>query len=171
MTSSLSALDQARLALLQNMPIFGGIREDILFIILDVAPIVTVPKGKFFFRQQDAASAMFVLERGKVAILKTWKNQEYLLHHMATGDCFGEMAVIDLLPRSASVLATEDSAAIEISSATLGKVYEKDLEQLTLIYMNMGREISRRLRETDERMFQAKIEAVVIGDEYVFKSV
>jgi CRP-like cAMP-binding protein len=160
-----------RLPLLQKMPIFGGIREDILRFIIDLSPTVTVPKGKFFFRQQDAASAMFVLEQGKVAILKTWKNQEYLLHHMETGDCFGEMAVIDLLPRSASVLATEDSVAIEISSATLYQVYKKDLEQLTLIYMNMGREVSRRLRETDEHMFQAKIEAIVIGDEYVFKSV
>jgi CRP-like cAMP-binding protein len=153
------------------MPIFGGIREDILQFILDVAPIVAVPKGKFFFRQQDAANAMYVLVQGEVAILKTWKDQEYLLHHMHVGDCFGEMAVIDLLPRSASVLATEDSAAIEISGTTLARVYDKDLEQLTLIYMNMGREISRRLRETDERMFQAKIEAVVIGDEYIFKSV
>ncbi len=164
-------VNQTRLALLQKMPVFGGIREDILQFILDISPTVTAPKGKFFFHQQDAANSMFVLEQGKVAILKTWKGQEYLLRGMQTGDCFGEMAVIDLLPRSASVLATEDSVAIEISSATLYQVYKKDLEQLAMIYMNMGREISRRLRETDEHMFQAKIEAVVIGDEYVFKSV
>jgi CRP-like cAMP-binding protein len=164
-------MNQTRLALLQQMPIFGGIRDDILRFILDVCPIVAVPKGAFFFHQHDTASSMFVLEHGKAAILKTWKDQQYLLHSLATGDCFGEMAIMDLLPRSASVLATEDCAAIEISTATLGGVYEKDLEQLTMIYMNMGREISRRLRETDERMFQAKIEAIVIGDDYIFKSV
>jgi CRP/FNR family transcriptional regulator, cyclic AMP receptor protein len=164
-------MNQTRLALLQQMPVFGGIRNDILQFILDVSPIVAVPKGKFFFHQDDAANAMFVLEQGEVAILKTWKGQEYLLHSLKTGDCFGEMAMMDLLPRSASVLATADSAAIEISSATLSRVYEKDLEQLAMIYMNMGREVSRRLRETDERLFQAKIEAIAIGGDYQFKSV
>jgi hypothetical protein len=49
-------------------------------------------------------------------------------------------------------------------------VYQKNLEQLTLIYMNMGREVSRRLREADERMFQARIEAISRGDETIFKS-
>ena len=164
-------MNATRLALLQKMPIFGGIRDDILQFILDVSPIVTVPKGKFFFHEQDSASSMFVLEQGKVAILKAWKGREYLLHDLNTGDCFGEMGLIDLLPRSASVLATEDSDGIEISHATLCQVYEKDLEQLAMIYMNMGREVSRRLRETDERMFQARIEAIVIGDDYIFKSV
>jgi CRP/FNR family transcriptional regulator, cyclic AMP receptor protein len=164
-------MDQARLALLQKMPTFGGIRDDILQFILDACPSVAVAKGKFFFHEQDAASSMFVLEQGKVAILKAWKGREYLLHELKTGDCFGEMAVIDLLPRSASVLALEDSVAIEISSTTLYQVYKKDLEQLAMIYMNMGREVSRRLRETDERMFQARIEAVNVGDDYIFKSV
>jgi CRP-like cAMP-binding protein len=164
-------MNKTRLALLQKMPIFGGIRDDILQFILDVSPIVAVTKGKFFFREQDSASSMFVLEQGKVGILKTWKGHEYLLHELQTGDCFGEMSLIDLMPRSASVLALEDSAGIEIFNATLYQVYQKDLEQLALIYMNMGREVSRRLRETDERMFQARIEAVNIGDDYVFKSV
>jgi CRP/FNR family transcriptional regulator, cyclic AMP receptor protein len=164
-------MNPTRLALLQMMPIFGGIRDDILQFILDASPIVLASKGKFFFHEQDAASSMFVLEQGKAAILKTWKGREYLLRELNSGDCFGEMSLIDLQPRSASVLATEDSVAIEIASATLYQIYKKDLEQLALIYMNMGREVSRRLRETDERMFQARIEAVDIGDDYIFKSV
>jgi len=164
-------MDPARLALLQKMPIFGGIRADLLRFILDASPIVAVPKGKFFLRQHDNADAMFVLEQGKVAILKTWNSREYVLHHLSVGDCFGEMALIDLQPRSASVLAIEDSSAIEISGATLYQVYKKDLEQVALIYMNMGRELSRRLREADEHMFQTKVEAVVAGEEYIFRSV
>jgi CRP-like cAMP-binding protein len=164
-------MNPTRLALLQNMPIFGGIRDDILQFLLDSSPAMAAPKGKFFFREQEAASSMFVLEQGKCAILKSWKSREYLLHELNIGDCFGEMSLIDLQPRSASVLATEDSVAIEIASATLYQIYKKDLEQLALIYMNMGREVSRRLRETDERMFQSRIEAVVIGNDYIFKSV
>lgn len=91
-----------QIALLQCMPVFGGIREDILR----------------FITQELAGTRVF-------------------LEHRHTGDCFGE----------------------------------KDLEQLALIYMNMGREVSRRLRKADERLFQAKVEAVLIGQDYVFKSV
>ncbi len=164
-------MDEVRISLLQRMPVFGGIREDILTFILDLSSKVSVPKGEFFFRQGDQADSMFVLERGKVAILKSWQEREYLLQHRHAGDCFGEVALIDLCPRSASVLAVEDCSAIEVSSTTLYRVYEKDLEQLALIYMNMGREVSRRLREADERLFQAKVEAVLIGEDYTFKSV
>lgn len=166
----LPAMATPRLAVLQNTPIFGGVRADVLQFILDMSPVVSVPKGKFFFREHDSANSMYVLERGEVAVLKAWKDREYALHHLHVGDCFGEMSLIDLQPRSASLLATEDSSGIEISSAALFQVYEKDLPQLALIYMNMGREVSRRLRATDESLFQAKIEAVVIGDDYVFRS-
>jgi CRP/FNR family cyclic AMP-dependent transcriptional regulator len=164
-------MGDARISLLQRMPVFGGICEDILKFLLELSPLVSVPQSQFFFHQGDRADSMFVLERGKVAILKTWQGREYLLQHRHAGDCFGEMALIDLCPRSASVLAVEDCAAIEVSSTTLYRIYEKDLEQLALIYMNMGREVSRRLREADERLFQAKVEAVLIGEDYTFKSV
>jgi CRP/FNR family transcriptional regulator, cyclic AMP receptor protein len=164
-------MGDARISLLQRMPAFGGICEDILKFLLELSPLVSVPQSQFFFHQGDRADSMFVLERGKVAILKTWQGREYLLQHRHAGDCFGEIALIDLCPRSASVLAVEDCAAIEVSSTTLYRIYEKDLEQLALIYMNMGREVSRRLREADERLFQAKVEAVLIGEDYTFKSV
>jgi CRP/FNR family cyclic AMP-dependent transcriptional regulator len=164
-------MDEVRISLLQRMPVFGGIREDILTFILNLSSKVSVPKGEFFFHQGNQADSMFVLERGRVAILKSWQGREYLLQHRHTGDCFGEVALIDLCPRSASVLAVEDCSAIEVSSTMLYRIYEKDLEQLALIYMNMGREVSRRLREADERLFQAKVEALHIGEDYTFKSV
>jgi hypothetical protein len=75
-----------------------------------LCPIVEVRPGAFFFRENDAADSMFVLEAGKVAVLKSWRNEEYLLHTLGPGDCFGEMALMDLMPRSASVRAIEDCA-------------------------------------------------------------
>jgi len=61
------------------------------------------------------------------------------------------------MPRSASVRAIDDCRAIQLSAASLYQVYEKDLEQFAMIQMNMGREVSRRLREADERLFRAKM--------------
>jgi len=108
---------------------------------------------------------MFVLEEGKVAVFKTWKERNVALGHLRQGDCFGEMALIDLFPRSASVQADEDCLAIELSSATLFEVYNRDLEQFTLIQMNIARELSRRLRGADERVFRALAETDVMMEQ------
>src|SRR3954447_17806278 len=110
---------EARIELLQRMPIFGGIRADVLQFLLGLCPVVSVPANEFFFREHDQADSMFVLEAGKVAVLKSWGGQEYVLSILKEGDCFGEMAVMDLGPRSACVRAVEDCTAIHISAANL----------------------------------------------------
>jgi CRP/FNR family cyclic AMP-dependent transcriptional regulator len=144
----------ARITLLQGMPIFGGIQADVLQFLLGLCPVVSVPTNEYFFHEHDQADSMFVLEVGKVAVLKSWRGEEYLLKILKEGDCFGEMAVMDLSPRSASIRAIEDCAAIRVSAANLYKLYEQDPKQFALIQMNMGREVTRRLREADDRLFK-----------------
>jgi CRP-like cAMP-binding protein len=150
-------MQEARIELLQRMPVFGGIRADILQFVLGLCPVVSVPMNEFFFREHDQADSMFVLEAGKVAVLKSWHGQEYLLQTLKEGDCFGEMALMDLTPRSASVRAIEDCTAIRLSAASLHQVYAQDLKQFALIQMNMGREVCRRLREAENRLFRARM--------------
>lgn len=140
--------------MLQGMPIFGGIREDILEFILQEAPIISITQGEYFFREQARGRSMYVLEQGKVLVTKTWEGHEYVLAEMKKGDCFGEMSLIDLGPRTASVLALEDCLAIKLTNVNILKIYQRDLEQFVMIQMNMAREVSRRLRHTDEILFQ-----------------
>ena len=158
----------ARIELLQRMPIFGGIRADVLQFLLGLCPVVSVSTNEFFFREHDQADSMFVLEAGKVAVLKSWHGQEYLLRTLKEGDCFGEMAVMDITPRSASVCAVEDCTAIRLSAADLYQVYAQDLKQFALIQMNMGREVCRRLREADNRLFRARMGTPNADIEHVF---
>jgi CRP-like cAMP-binding protein len=148
---------EARIELLQRMPIFGGIHADVLQFLLELCPLLTLQANEFFFRERDQADSMFVLEAGKAAVLKSWQGRDYLLRTMQAGDCFGEIAVMDMCPRSASVRATEHCTAICISAASLYRVYAHDLKQFTLIQMNMGREVCRRLRDADNRLFSAKM--------------
>jgi CRP-like cAMP-binding protein len=153
-------MQEARIATLQRMPIFGGIRADILQFVLDSAELLNTAAGKFFFRENDNAQSMFVLETGTVEVLKQWDAQQYLLGRLGAGDCFGEMALMDLSPRSASVRAAEACTALELSTAVFFQIYQRDLEQFTVMQMNIGREVCRRLRLADERLFRARIEAL-----------
>lgn len=136
------------------MPIFGGIREDVLRFLLARCTRVSVPQNEYFFREDDPADCLFVLQEGRVAVLKAWDGHQHLLGHLRAGDCFGEMALMDLFPRSASVLAAEPCTALQLTTDSFYQLYEKNLGQFALIQMNLGREVSRRLRAADERWFR-----------------
>ena len=157
-----------RIDLLQGMPIFGAIREDALQFLLEQAHEVLVGAGQFFFRENDQATSMFVLESGRAVVLKGWQGHDIELHRLRAGDCFGEMALMDLFPRSASVRAVEDCQAIELTTADLLRLFERDAEQFALIQMNIGREVCRRLRATDELLFNATMGEKHSGVETLF---
>ena len=148
-----------RLKILQDIPLLGGLRDDIVaFLLAQVRPIV-LEQGDFLFVEDDPGDAMYVLETGQVAILKQWRGIYYRLNYLNAGDSIGEMSLIDLGRRSASVLAMTDCTAIELDHGALMHLYERDLEQFVLLQMNLSRELSRRLRVTDEAMFRELVRA------------
>jgi CRP/FNR family transcriptional regulator, cyclic AMP receptor protein len=149
----------ARIRLLQGMSIFGGMSPAALSLVLERSAAVAVPEGDYFFREGDRGASTYALEQGRVAILKRWHGAEWELHQLRPGDCFGEVALVDFGPRSASVRALEDCRALEIAPPLLRALRDLDLEQFTLIYMNMARELSRRLRAADARLFRLGVEA------------
>jgi CRP/FNR family transcriptional regulator, cyclic AMP receptor protein len=141
------------MALLQRMPLFGALRDDALVVLLRQARAVQVPAGGNFFGEGDAADGLYVLQSGAASVYKGWGGQEVLLHRLQPGDCFGEMALMDLMPRSATVRADVDCRGLRLDSDDLYHLYQHDLEQFALLQMNLGREVSRRLRLADEELF------------------
>lgn len=152
-------MQTSRLELLQRMPIFGAIREDALEFLLEQTRHVEVAEGEYFFREGEPAACMYVLESGRVAVFRSWKGRDLLLRHLDAGDCFGEMALMDLATRSASVRAVLPCVAIEITPAQLHGLFRHDVVQFALIQMNIGREVCRRLRETDDMLFRERMGA------------
>lgn len=157
-------MSPGRIALLQAMPIFGALRDDALECLIEGAPWVQRASGEFYCREGDAAQCMYVIEQGTVEVSKRWGERDWPLHRLHAGDCFGEMALMDYFPRSASVRAVEPCRAIEIASAALHRLAEHDMEQFALIQMNLGREVSRRLRATDELLFRLRQGEALQGD-------
>lgn len=164
-------MQKSAVKMLQEMPVFGGLTEDTLTVLVDQAKRITMPEGGFFCREGDPAASMFVLISGKVAVLKDWDGVERLLAHLGEGDCFGEMALMECGSRSASVKAIEQSESIEITLAMLHDLYKKDLAQFTMVQMNLGREVSRRLRDADRQLFQALARADRLEHQYRLRSI
>jgi CRP/FNR family cyclic AMP-dependent transcriptional regulator len=72
-------LSTSRTELLQRMPIFGALgTETLQFLLGQTRPVEAAP-GEFFFREGEAASGMYVIEMGRVEIVKSWQGRELRL--------------------------------------------------------------------------------------------
>ena len=103
-----------RIHLLQAMPFFGAISDSSVALILELSETQSLAAGELFFQQGERGDSLYLLEKGSVAIFKKSDDQEYILRSAKKGDCFGELALIDFSPRSASVRAETDCTAVKI---------------------------------------------------------
>ena len=152
-------MPQTQMQLLQAMPIFGGIDEATITWLLEGATMHDISRGGCVFREGDVDSSVYVIEEGEFTVYRHWNHKDYRARQLGPGDCFGEMALLDCKPRSATVRADTDGRLIQITAARLGDLYGPRPEQYTLILMNLGREVCRRLRDADERLFRADLPA------------
>lgn len=145
------------LDLLKRIAVFGGLTQDSLEFLMSLATHVEIQPDEYFFREGDDAEAFYILETGRVAVIKRWHDRQFLLSKLTAGSCFGEMALIEMHQRNASVLAVQPSKAICIELSAMYQLYQRDLEQFTVLQMNLGREVSRRLREANQQIFECRV--------------
>ncbi|GCE49098.1 CRP/FNR family transcriptional regulator [Thermosporothrix hazakensis] len=109
----------------------------------------TYPAGSVLFKQGDAGSGLYIIKSGKVRIEQAIHpdRAEETLGTAGPGDVLGEMALLDDLPRSASVTAEEDVTAF------LLPVWEfrNFLRSHPDIALKMLAVLSRRLRKAESR--------------------
>ena len=136
---------------LAQIPIFGGLSDVVLAKILGAAREVNVAPGARVIGEGDLAVNMFVVRDGELEICKLGRNgAEFCLAILKRGDCVGEMSIIDIQPRSATVRALGAATLFVLDQAAITKLYQTDLEVYTLLVLNIAREISRRLRHANQ---------------------
>lgn len=138
------------------LPLFGGLPAEALQRFAERAETVHVHAGDIVFAEGDHARSLYVLTSGLLDVVKRCPNagagaaEECHLSPIKPGDCFGEMSFIDMQPRSATVRALEDSDLWVWTYSSIHERYCKDQKCAMLLVMNIARELSRRLRRTDE---------------------
>jgi CRP/FNR family cyclic AMP-dependent transcriptional regulator len=150
--------NERRIKLLQSIPFFGAMNDSSVSLMLELSKTLTKKPNELFFHEDEPGDSLFILEKGHVSIFRTHKGKEYLIREIQEGDCFGDMALIDLTTRGASVRAITECTAIEIPCTAMASLYEHDPEQYLILQMNLAREMTRRLRSSYERWFQLQIE-------------
>ena len=104
--------------------------------------------GTVLFREGERGEKMYVIRTGKVNIWKHISESEITLAVLGPGEFFGEMALLEGLPRSAGATVVEDAALIEVEQAAFETLVRKNGE----IAVRLMRRLSARLREADRQI-------------------
>ena len=153
------------IAQLREVGLFGALSDEFLEHLTDTLKISRFTVGDYIFREGDSAREMYVVLDGEIEVLKkSRRGRETRVAILGPNDCFGEMSIIDMQPRSATVRALGPARLLRISLEEMDALYRHDLKSYTLIVLNIARDLSRRLRVTDGLL--ADFTATVI-EEYV----
>lgn len=132
---------------------FGGLGEAELNVIRPLLDEVTYPKGTVILHQGEPNNTVFFIVEGDVSIqkhpeeLSASSDREITILH--GGDSFGEMELIDIQSCAASAVCLTDVDVISLTNRNLYLLSKTHLMIYTMIIMNLARDISRRLRSTD----------------------
>ncbi len=103
--------------------------------------VIDVPAGTLLFRDGDEGDEMYVIQRGKVRIFTEVRGREKQLAILGQGDFFGEMALLNGKPRTASAEILEDASLLRIDAKTFGAMIVSNTE----IAVRLIKKLSRRL--------------------------
>ena len=107
--------------------------------------LVPIHKGEFVFKQGDLGTEMFIIHEGVVEILHERVSGPEITAVLEKGDFFGEMSLLEDLPRSASARAKTDIQLVSIDGATFDQMLRRNPE----IAVRIMRKLSGRLRHVE----------------------
>lgn len=140
--------------LLGSNSLFGGLTKEKLSKVASFLKAENFPKGTSVIKENEVGDRMYLITKGEVEVLKYSKENKATesIAKLAEGDSFGEMELIDIQPRTASVTSLTNLETVSFCNEDLLKLSQEDLETFSIIVVNIARIISRRLRKMDEMM-------------------
>jgi len=144
--------------LLRTIPLFEGLAEDDLRALARAVVSRAFRAGQLIFDQGDKGSEMYIVAEGHVNIhLPGDASRRVSLKDISRGEYFGELALFDDKPRSASALATTDAVLLELTRQTLSDYLERRPRAAMAILRTMG----ERLRQTNAMLSDRAAKNVV----------
>ncbi|MBV8519760.1 MAG: cyclic nucleotide-binding domain-containing protein [Acidobacteria bacterium] len=102
--------------------------------------------GERIFAQGDLGTEMFIIQEGEVQIVKHIGGESHILSRLEKGDFFGEMALLEAMPRTADAVAVTEVRAVAINGSRFDEMLRKNPE----VAVRIIRKYSKRLREANE---------------------
>lgn len=138
-------------ATLRDIGLFGGVSEAGIEVLASELPSFRAEPGGLIVREGDSSNEMFIVISGELEVVKqALDGSSVRVAMLGPGDWFGEMAILNVHPRSASVRALAPSLLLSMDAEQVERLlYRRDVKDYALVLMNISRELGRRLRVAD----------------------
>lgn len=134
---------------LRAVPLFAPLRLGDLEYLSRVLRTQEYPKNRVILFAQDPCEAFYILRSGQVKVMLVAEDgREVILSLRNTGEFFGEAALLDNEPQSASVIATEESAMYILRRDD----FHRCITQMPGVAFGLLRSLYARLREADQKI-------------------
>jgi CRP-like cAMP-binding protein len=134
---------------LATVPLFNGLDRSELEKFAEVTREKSYPKGSVILFEDDPGDSLFVVREGRVKVVLIGEDgREVILGVLGIGEYFGELSLIDDRPRSAHVIAMEDSNLLVLRRED----FRKRVESSPSVAWSLLTELSRRLRRADDKI-------------------
>jgi CRP/FNR family transcriptional regulator, cyclic AMP receptor protein len=135
----------------RKVPVLAGLSPEALYFLASKAIEVNVAPGELIVREGDHGNKFFVISDGSVRVVKHFgTSDEVELARLREGEFFGEMCILETLPRTATVQAVEPALLWSLSSMAFYNLYKSMPQEYSILVLNLARDLSRRLRKLDE---------------------
>ena len=135
--------------MLRRVPLFSDLPEEDLEKLARVAVRKTYPKENVIFFEQDEGDSLFIISRGSVKVAKiSDEGKEVILAILGPGEFFGDMSLLDNQPRSATVIAVEETEV----SAIRRKEFLSQIQENPQLAVKLMSVLSQRLREANRKI-------------------
>ena len=146
-----------RIALLSHVPVFAGLSESDLEAVAAVAVPRRFDAGEVVFREGDEGDTCYLVRSGLArAVRQHSDGRSITLSHFGPGDIFGELAMFDEEPRSATIDVIEDSEVIAIPGRDMHRLMREHPD----ITVKLNTALAQRLRATNERLARQSFQTV-----------
>ena len=140
-------------AFLLATPFFGGLSDSSLDLLVSMLVERRFEAGATIVAESEPGRSMFIVHFGRLEVSRRGDSERAI--HMAVlepGDFFGEMTLIEMQNRSATVVAQSSTVLYELTARQLYTYYKTDVHAYVIVMQNINRELCRRLRRADHRI-------------------
>jgi len=149
-----SKSDQRSLAdLLATLPIFEGLPRGQLKQVQRILHARSYLQDETVFNETEPGAGLYIIESGRVAISKRMNDGESIvLAEFVEGNFFGELALIEEIPRSATATALEATKLLAFPKPDLDRLMDRQPQLAVKILYNLSRLVAQRLIQTNENI-------------------
>ena len=140
-------------AFLIATPFFGGLSDSGLELLISMLVERRLEAGATVVMEGEQGRSMFIVHSGELAVSKLGDSGSAIrIAGLKPGDFFGEMTLLEMQNRSATVIAESATVLYELTAQNLYAFYKADIHAYVMVIQNINRELCRRLRRADNRI-------------------